>query len=51
MGKFTVEFYTKTDGEKPAKDFFVITKWKNASKINGTYWYFRRKWKSIKRTL
>lgn len=35
MGKFTVEFYTKTNGEKPAKEFLLSQDIKMKTKLIG----------------
>ncbi len=43
MDKFEVEFYTKDNGEKPAKDFILSLDIKMKAKILGIIDIFRRK--------
>ena len=42
MDKFEVEFYTKDNGEKPAKDFILSLDIKMRAKVLGIQQTFRR---------
>lgn len=47
MDKFSIEFYTKENGEKPAKDFLLSLDKKNEGEAAGNFGYTGRAWKSI----
>lgn len=51
MDKFEEEFYTKDNGEKPAKDFIVSLDVKMRAKILGIIEVLEEKRKSVKRTI